>query len=92
MVLIQCSLLGCSLYLCNLEASIIPTALFNNSAIASTVDLVGEWKKYQTSDNAKVFNFFSYPYLIPVEAKYTIISLQFQGLMSSQVNNSFIDE
>lgn len=74
-----------SLYLCNQEAHIIPTSLFYNSSIAQFIDLTEEWRKYQTSDTATVFNFFSYPYLIPVEAKYKIIRLQFDGLMSSQV-------
>jgi len=73
-----------SLYTCNLEANIIPSALFYNPAIATSVDLVGEWRKFQTSDNSKVFNFFSYPYLIPVEAKYGVIRLQFDSMMSSQ--------
>ena len=73
-----------------MEASVIPSAMFYNSAIATSVDLVGEWKKFQSSDNTKVFNFFSYPYLIPVEAKYKVIRLQFDSLMSSQVMNDLI--
>ena len=74
-----------SLYQCNIEASIIPSSLFYNPAISRAVDLSDEWTKYKTSDNTKVFNFFSYPYLIPVESKYKIIRYEFERQMSSQV-------
>lgn len=71
--------------MCNVEASIIPNTRFYNNAIATAVNLTEEWGKYQTSDNSKVFNFFSYPYLIPVAAKYKIIRVQCEGRMASQV-------
>ena len=71
--------------MCNLEANIIPNTRFYNREISTAVNLTDEWRKYQISDNSKVFNFFSYPYLIPVGAKFKIVRLEFEGQMASQV-------
>ena len=75
-----------SLFSCNQEANIIPVSLFCNPSIPQAINLFDEWNKFKTSDVSKIFNFFSYPFLFPVEAKDRVIRWEFRNQMNLQSN------
>mmetsp|Transcript_6189 Transcript_6189/g.9333 ORF Transcript_6189/g.9333 Transcript_6189/m.9333 type:complete len:1082 (-) Transcript_6189:109-3354(-) len=74
-----------SLFACNSEAKIVPPNLFYNVTISKALNIHTEWYKYKTTDVSRVFNFFSYPFLVPVEAKNEIIRSEFRQQMQQQV-------
>jgi hypothetical protein len=74
-----------SLFICNQEANIVPFSLFSNLEVANSVDIFAEWGKFKTVDVSKIFNFFSYPFLFPIEAKHKIILSEFRNQMAHQV-------
>jgi hypothetical protein len=75
-----------SLFSCNQEASIVPASLFCNPSVPQAIDLFGEWSKFKTSDVSKIFNFFSYQFLFPVEAKDRVVRWEFRNQMNLQSN------
>lgn len=79
----------CSLFACNQEASIVPSSMFSNDLIPLTINVLEEWSKFKSSDVSKIFNFFSYQFLFPIEAKNQIIRSEFRNQMISQSNRHF---
>jgi hypothetical protein len=75
----------CSLFSCNAEAKIVPSSLFYNRSVPTHVNMSSEWDKFLQSDVSTVFNFFSYPFLFPVEAKLDLIRSHFARQMQYQV-------
>ena len=47
--------------------------MFYSSGISQHIDLVDELRKMIVNNNSNIFNFFSYPFLLPVDAKNKII-------------------
>ena len=62
-----------SLFACNNEAKIIPPHLFYNPTVPASLNIYTEWENFVMSDMNKVFNYFSYPFLLPAEVKNDII-------------------
>jgi hypothetical protein len=78
-----------SLFSCNTEANIVPISLFCNQTVPRAMSLSEEWNKFKTSDVSKIFNFFSYPFLFPLEAKNRIIRSEFKQQMQMQASRHF---
>jgi hypothetical protein len=78
-----------SLFSCNNEANIVPISLFCNQSVPQAIPIVEEWNKFKTSDVSRVFNFFSYPFLFPLEAKNQIIRSEFKEQMQMRANRHF---
>lgn len=74
-----------SLFTCNQESNIVPVSLFCNQSLPRSINIYEEWEKFKTSDVSKIFNFFSYPFLFPIEAKNNVIRSEFRNQMRQQV-------
>jgi E3 ubiquitin-protein ligase HERC4 len=79
-----------SLYLCNLDSHIIPSSSFYLQNLHKHVNLHEEWTRYLTiihNNQTKVFNYFSYPFVIDYEVKSAILRINFLQKQMQQSNN-----
>ncbi len=75
-----------TLYQCNVEEQIIPEHLFYNNSVAKYGNLSVEWSKFTAIDtSSQVFNFWSYPFLIPDTIKYAVLLNDFKNRSKLQV-------
>lgn len=67
----------------------MPASMFSNDLIPLTINIFEEWSKFKSTDVSKVFNFFSYQFLFPIEAKNQIIRAEFRNQMANQSGRHF---
>lgn len=76
-----------SLYTCNLESGVIPLSSFYLKNLHTYVNLHEEWNKFiLMGKNSKVFNYFSYPFIIDCEVKNIVLRVNFLQRQIQQSN------
>ena len=64
----------------------MPESLFYNEAVPRTVRLQKEWILFRSqSFNSSVFNYCSYPFLVPEVHKLSLLRFEFKNQQDTQV-------
>ena len=64
----------------------MPESLFYNEAVPRTVRLQKEWILFRSqSFNSSVFNYCSYPFLVPEVNKLSLLRFEFKNQQDTQV-------